>query len=78
MRSLKEYSIARLAILGFGVGIIIASLRIAALAVFKIAPTSAWTSFVTGAIAGVVVILTLGYFSKAGRDKQLLRKDSRD
>jgi hypothetical protein len=77
MRPIKDYSVARLAILGFGVGIIIASLRIAAMAVFKIGASSAWAPFVTGAIAGVVVILTLHYFSKRGRDIQLLRKGAK-
>ena len=77
MRPIKDYSIARLAIVGFGGGIIIAALRLAAMAVFKIAPSSAWAPFVTGAIAGVVVILTLHYFSKPGRDIQLLRKSAK-
>jgi hypothetical protein len=77
MRPISDYSIARLAVVGFGVGIIIATLRFAVMAVFQIGASSAWAPFVTGAIAGVTVILTFGYFSKAGRDKQLLRKDAK-
>jgi len=47
------------------------------MAVFQIGASSAWAPFVTGAIAGVVVILTLYYFSKRGRDIQLLRKGAK-
>jgi hypothetical protein len=77
MRPIKDYSKARLAIVGFGVGLIVSVLRIAVTAVFHIGSSSAWSPFVTGAIAGVVVLATLGYYGKAGRDKELLRKGGR-
>ena len=73
MRPIKDYSIARLAIVGFGVGMIFEVLRLVVMAVFQIGPSSVWAPFVTGAIAGVVIAITLGYFGKAGRDQQLLR-----
>ena len=77
MRPLKDYSVPRLIILGFGVGIIIAALRIAITATLHISPSSGWSPFITGAVAGVVIAAVLGYFSKPGRDQELLRKDGK-
>ena len=74
MRPIKDYSKARLAIVGFGVGMIVEVARLVVMAVFQIGTSSAWSPFVTGAIAGIVVLATLGYYGKAGRDKELLRK----
>jgi fluoride ion exporter CrcB/FEX len=74
MRPIKDYSIPRLAIVGFGVGIIIAALRIAITEIFHISPSSGWSPFITGAVGGVVIAFVFGYFSKPGRDKQLLRR----
>jgi uncharacterized membrane protein YedE/YeeE len=72
MRPIKDYSVARLIIVGFGVGIIIGALRIAVREVF---PSSGWTPLLTGALAGVVIAGTLAYFSTGGRDKHLLRRE---
>jgi peptidoglycan biosynthesis protein MviN/MurJ (putative lipid II flippase) len=77
MRPIKDYSKVRLAIVGFGVGMIAAALRTAVVEVFHIGSSSSWSPFVTGAITGVVVVATLGYYGKTGRDKELLRKGGR-
>jgi uncharacterized membrane protein YedE/YeeE len=71
MRPIKDYRVARLIIVGFGVGIIFGALRIAVREVF---PSSGWTPLLTGALAGVVIAGTLAYFSTGGRDKHLLRR----
>jgi uncharacterized membrane protein len=73
MRPFKEYSVVRIIIVGFGVGIIVGALRIAVMEIF---PSSAWTRLVTGVITGIVLVAILGYFSTGGRNKQLLRKDA--
>jgi uncharacterized membrane protein len=75
MRPIKDYSIARLAIVGFGVGIIIGALRIAVREIF---PSSAWAPLLTGAVVAVVVAAILAYFSTGGRDRQLLRRERRE
>ena len=75
MRPVKDYSIARLVIVGFGVGIIIGALRIAVREIFA---SSAWTPLLTGAVVGVVVAATLTYFGTGGRDQQLLRRERRE
>jgi integral membrane sensor domain MASE1 len=77
MRPIKDYSKVRLAIVGFGVGMIVGVLRLVVMVAFHIASSSSWSPFVTGAITGVVVIATLGYYGKTGRDKELLRKGGR-
>jgi hypothetical protein len=74
MRPIKEYSVARLIIVGFGVGIVIGALRIAVREAF---PSSAWTPFLNGFLAGLVLAGTFAYFSTGGRDRQLLPKDRR-
>ena len=69
MRSIKDYSVARLIIIGFGLGIVIGALNLAIRAAF---PSSDWTPLLTGAAAGIVIAGTLAYFSTGGRDSQLL------
>jgi len=71
MRPIKEYSVIRLLIVGFGVGIVIGGLGIAVRAVF---PSSGWTPLLNGAVAGLGIAGTLSYFSTGGRDRQLLPK----
>jgi len=75
MRPFKDYSVARLLIVGFGVGIVIGALRIGVGEVF---PPSGWTPFLNGILAGLVIAGTLAYFSSGGRDQQLLPKSRRD
>ena len=72
MRFIKDYSVGRLIIVGFGAGIIIGGLRIAVREVF---PSAGWTSLLTGALTGLVIAGMLAYFSTGGRDRQLLPKD---
>jgi hypothetical protein len=74
MRPFKDYSVARLVIVVFGIGIIIGALRIAVREIF---PASSWTPFLNGAVVGVVVVATIAYFGTGGRDSQLLPKASR-
>ena len=74
MRPIKDYSIARLALVGFGGGIIIGALRIAVRETF---PASAWTILLSGVVGGIVFVAMFVYLGKVGRDKQLLRKDAR-
>jgi phosphate/sulfate permease len=76
MRSIKDYSVARLVIVAFGVGVIVGVLRIVVMAVFQIGSSSVWSPFVTGAVAGIVVVATLAYFSTGGRNRQLLRREN--
>jgi len=75
MRSIKEYSVARLLIAGFGMGLVIGALRIAAQAAFS---PSGWMPLVNGIIVGVVIAGTLAYFSTGGRDQQLLPRARKD
>ena len=75
MRPLKDYSIARLIIVGFGVGIVIGALRIAVGEVF---PSAGWTPLLTGALTGLVIVGTFTYFSTGGRERQLLPRKKRD
>ena len=75
MRPIKDYSVARLIIVGFGVGIVIGALRIAVREVF---PSAGWTPLVTGALTGLVIAGTLTYFSTGGRDKQLMPRERKD
>ena len=75
MRPLKEYSVARLLIVGFGVGLVIGALRIAAQAAFS---HTGWLPLLNGIIVGIVIAGTLAYFSTGGRDRQLLPKARRD
>jgi hypothetical protein len=75
MRPIKDYSVGRLIFVAFGVGIVIGALRIAVREVF---PSSGWTPFLNGILAGLVIAGTLAYFSTGGRDRQLLTKTRRD
>ena len=75
MRSLKEYSLARLLIVGFGIGMVIGGLRIAER---ELLPATAWAPLVTSIAAGIVIAGTLTYFSTGGRDQQLLPKAKQD
>ncbi|MGH7953773.1 MAG: hypothetical protein ACREFE_17890 [Limisphaerales bacterium] len=77
MKSIRDYGVGRLLILGFSVGIIIAALRIAIpamfAAVFHISASSAWIPFVsasiTGAAVAIVVVFALSYFSRVPKTK---------
>jgi len=75
MRSMKEYSVARLLIVGFGVGVVIGGLRLATQAAFS---PSGWMPLLNGIFVGLVIAGTLAYFSTGGRDRQLLPKARRD
>ncbi len=75
MRPIKDYSIARLIIVGFGVGIVIGALRIAVREVF---PSAGWTPLLNGAVTGLVILGTFTYFSTGGRDTQLLPRKRGD
>jgi hypothetical protein len=75
MRPIKDYSVTRLLLVGFGVGIVIGALRIAVREVF---PSSGWTPLLNGVILGLVIAGTLTYFSTGGRDRQLLPRGPRN
>lgn len=72
MRSIKDYSVVRLIIVGFGLGIVIGALRLAIRAVL---PSSDWTTLLTGAVAGIVIAGTFAYFITGGRDSHLLPRE---
>ena len=72
MRSIKDYSVARLIIVGFGLGIVIGALR---LAIREVLPSSDWATLLTGAVAGIIIAGTFAYFSTGGRDSQLLPRE---
>lgn len=72
MRSIKDYSVARLLLVAFGVGLVVGALRIA---VREVVPSSGWTPLLQGVMMGLVIAGTLAYFGTGGRDRQLLPKE---
>jgi hypothetical protein len=64
-------------LVGFGVGMFIEICRIGTIAIFHIDESSAWPPFITGFITYIVVVLTVAYFCKNGRDKCLMPRGSK-
>ncbi len=67
MKPLRDYKTA--IIVGLGVGIIVAVLKIAVMEVFHISQSSKWFPFVNGIILGSVIAIILTYLNRVGKDK---------
>ena len=75
MRPIKNYSKARLMWATAGVTVIIQTLAVGTRVLLHIDRSSWWSPLITVVITGLVVIPVLNYYSKPGRDKELLPRD---
>ncbi|MEO7298810.1 MAG: hypothetical protein ABI042_09570 [Verrucomicrobiota bacterium] len=72
MRPIKDYSKARIAWATAGVTVIVQTLAIGTRALLKIDRSSWCSPLITGLITALVLITVVNYYSKQGRDKELL------
>jgi hypothetical protein len=77
VNSLKNYSTIRLILVGSGVGALVETMRLGIITFVHIDNSSAWAPFITGIVTGIVVLLTVSYFGKNGRDKWLMPRGSK-
>jgi hypothetical protein len=77
MRPIKDYSKVRLMWATAGVTVIIQTLAIGTHAVLHVDRSSWFSPLITGVISALVIIPIFNYYSKPGRDKELLPRDQR-
>jgi hypothetical protein len=77
MRPIKDYSKVRLMWATAGVVVIIQTLALGTRALVHVDCSSWFSPVITGVISGLVIIPILSYYSKPGRDKELLPRDQR-
>jgi ABC-type enterobactin transport system permease subunit len=73
MRTIRDYGIARLIIIGFAIGVIFELSKAAFVSmfmkIFHISPHPLMIGFATGAVTSLAVVVMLTYFIKIDKDK---------
>ena len=75
MKTIRNYSLFRLVIVGFGVGVAVFALRW----VTGLVVLSSWSKpVINGIIVGLVVAFVIAYFGTGDRKKMLFSKEKKD